>query len=474
MATHIDIKEKIEDNALKSVPQDQRQGWLKITWNTAGIVTTLIQIFFGALATFVAGFKIAFWAGVTVTFIGSFIGWLCGHIAYKTGLSSTVMARKYGYGVKGSIIASIIFAFMIIGFLALENALLYEGFKFYLGFEDSIANKVWVYGILSIAWIFLTLYGFQLVSKVSSIMLTLFLLLLVYMTYSVLALSGLSLSQVTSFTSIFPPEVLSSMKATTDTGKFIFCVNLFIGSAGALALVDADLGRYAKKSSDIGIAAFIGLAAMDILMVIIGGMVMYAGSGKLVEHYVGKGIATDVAQKMALSPDGVAAAFMIFGGLVGFILMVLAQGKAQVLNTYSGSLSLSNLFDAIGFKQPRWMQVIFANIIGLIMVMMNILGLVQSWVNILGVLTTTFAGVMITDFFLIHKQHDSGKEQTINWSGVITTILATWLAHYVLNTLIPVEFISSLCISIILYYVLRKIEKNYVLKPKLCIKTKLE
>ncbi len=375
------------------------------------------------------------------------------------------MARFFGYGVKGSIIASAIFAFMIIGFLALENALLYEGFKFYFGFQDSIMSKVLIYGLLSIAWVFLTLYGFNLVAKISSVMLVLFLLILVYMTYNVLAVTGMSLSQVTSFGALFPAEVLQGMGASTAMGKYIFCINLFIGSAGALALVDADLGRYAKKSSDIGIAAILGNVGMDIVCVAIGGMVMFAGTGKLVEHYISKGIAADVAQKMALSPDGVAAAFIVFGGVIGFILMIAAQGKAQVLNTYSGSLSLSNLFDAVGFKQPRWVQVIIANIIGLIMVSMNILGLVQSWIEILGVLTTTFAGVMITDYFFVSKNQIDFKKnnESVNWAGVITTFVATTLAHYVLNKIIPIQFVSSLVISVVLYYILR----TSILKPKL-------
>ena len=452
------LQTMMEDHALESVPDEARQNWLRLSWNTAGIVTTLIQIFFGALATFVAGFKLALMAGVFVTIVGSIMGWLCGHVAFKSGLSSTVMARQYGFGIKGSILGSAIFAFMIIGFLALENALLYQGFLFYFNLKDSIGNQVMIYGLLSVAWVLLTLYGFNFVSKVSSISLVLFLVLLAYMTYFVLSTTNQSFAAATSFSAILPPQALASMGAGTDMGKFIFCVNLFIGSAGALALVDADIGRYAKSSRDIGIAAFLGNLAMDVLMVVIGGVVMFAGSGKLVEAYLAKGISADMAQTMALSPDGVAAAFIVFGGLIGFLLMILAQGKAQVLNTYSGSLSLANLFDAVEWRMPRWMMVIIANAIGLIMVAMDILGLVQSWVNILGVLTTAFAGIMLADYFIIRNngQDQRVHSEAVNWAGVLSTIVATVLAHYVLNTLIPIEFFSSLIISVLLYIGLRK------------------
>jgi cytosine permease len=448
----------MEDHALESVPEHAREGWLKLSWNTAGIVTTLIQLFFGALATFVAGFKIALIAGITVTIIGSLLGWLCGHVAYKSGLSSTVMARQYGFGIKGSILGSAIFAFMIIGFLALENALLYQGFLFFFNMPDTVMNQVTIYGALSAAWIFLTLYGFKLVSRVSSISLVLFLVILIYMTYSVLITTNQSFAAATSFGAILPAEVLAGLGASTDMGKFIFCINLFIGSAGALALVDADIGRYAKSSKDIGIAAFLGNLFLDIVMVVIGGVVMFAGSARLIDSYQAKGIPADVAQSMALSPDGVAAAFIVFGGIIGFILMIMAQGKAQVLNTYSGSLSLSNLFDAANLRMPRWMLVVAANLIALAMIAMNILGLVQSWVNILGVLTTAFASIMLADYFII-RQNGRDKRvhsEAVNWAGIISTLVAAVLAHYVLNSLIPVEFFTSLVVSVTLYVILRK------------------
>ena len=352
-----------EDHALESVPIGERQNWLTLSWDTAGIATTLVQLFFGALITFVAGFQIAMLAGLFVTCVGALMGWLTGHVAYKTGLSSTVLARYFGFGNQGSVVASLIFSFMIIGFLALENALLYKGLIFYFGLEDTLAMKVIIYGILTVCWILLTAYGFALVSKVSSITLVAFLLVLVYMTARVMEQSTADIGTLMSFTSQFPADVLKSMGADSDLGKFIFAVNILIGSAGALALVDADIGRYAKSSSQIGIAALIGNIAMDVVMVAIGGVFMYAGVPALVEFYIAKGMAPDVAHKMVLeSPDSIAAAFIVFGGVIGSLLMVLAQGKAQVLNTYSASLSLSNLFDAtVGWRPGRVTFVIDKN-----------------------------------------------------------------------------------------------------------------
>lgn len=458
--TESDLQQRIEDHALEMVPESARQNWLKLSWSTAGIVTTLVQLFFGALVTFVAGFKIALLAGVFVTVIGGTLGWLTGHVAYRTGLSSTVMARRFGFGTQGSIIASLIFAFMIIGFLALENALLYKGLVFYFGLDDTLGTKVLIYGILTALWVVLTSYGFELVSKVSSITLVAFLAVLAYMVYVVLTKAGVPAGDIVSFSAQFPTEVLKTMGADSDLGKFVFAVNVLIGSAGALALVDADLGRYAKSSADIGIAAFVGNFCMDILMLAIGGIIMYAGVPSLVDFYVqSKGLTPEVAQKMVLeSPDSIAAAFIVFGGMLGTLLMILAQSKAQVLNTYSASLSLSNLFDAIGQWRPgRFWFVVLANLVGIAMLYGEILQFVNAWITLLGVLTTCFASVIVADYYLLGKgrTHTEQPIESINWAGVITTVVAAVLSHYILKHQSPIEFFTALVVCIVLYPLLR-------------------
>ena len=123
---------------------------------------------------------------------------------------------------------------------------------------------------MTVAWILLTAYGFNFIARVSSVTLILFLLLLAWMTWTVLNLSGMGLGAALAFPAQFPAAVLKGMGATTPVSAFIFCVNVMIGSAGALAFVDADQGRYARSSLDAGIAALLGNAAMEILMMAMG------------------------------------------------------------------------------------------------------------------------------------------------------------------------------------------------------------
>lgn len=459
---------KMEDHALEPVPDDARQGWLSLTWSTAGIVVSLVQLFFGALVTFVAGIKVGLLAGVVVTIVGALLGWACGHVAYRSGLSSTVMSRYFGFGRRGSIVSSLIFAFMIIGFLALENALLYKGFIFYLGIADTLTARIVIYGLMTILWVFLTAYGFKLVARVSSIALILSLIVLAYIMEVVISSSPHSAADLFSFGSQFPVDTLKAMGAGSDMHKFIFAVNVLIGSAGALALFDADLGRYARRSRDIGIAALLGNLSMDVLMLVLGGVIMYAGIPSLVDFYMHTaGMTREAAMHASLqSPDSITAAFVVFGGVMGALLMVLAQGKTQVLNTYSASLSLSNLFDALNFRPGRLTFVVLANIVGVLMLYGQILALVNSWITILGVLTTAFAGIVVADFFIVRRVSKEELDlkapaENVNWAGVVTLIVAVITSHYLLAQIIPVEAITTVAICIVVYPALRLT----VLKP---------
>ncbi len=464
------IASAIEDHALERVPDAARKDWLKITWNTAGLVTTLVMLFFGALVCFVAGVKIALYSGVVAFIIGNLIGWAIARVAFVTGHSNTLITRQYGLGTQGSALASIIFGVLIIGFLALENALLYRGFLFFFEIDDSLLYRFLIYGGLTLGWILLTAFGFNLVTRFSSIMVIAFVLVIIWVMVDIIAASGRSFSDAVLFPSQFPPAALTKMGLHTDLDKFIFGVNILVGPACALALNTADFGRYGKSTAHIGAAVTIGIFFQSLVTMIIGGVLMYAGANAMVDFYVAQeGITiSDAHQRVLQNPDSIAATFMVFAGIIGFILMIVAQGKAQVLNSYSSSLCLANLFDALfNWKPGRLFFVILANIIALAMLYGHILELVESWIKLMGVLLSSLAGVIIMDYYWV-KPYLSGHAKTlpvterVNWSGVITIIFAVLTAHYWLKPYLPIEVITSLVCVAIFYPLLRLV----ILRPK--------
>jgi cytosine permease len=171
------------------------------------------------------------------------------------------------------------------------------------------------------------------------------------------------------------------------------------------------------------------------------------------------GLSVGMAHQQVLkSPDSIAATFMVFGGVLGFLLMILAQAKAQVLNTYSSSLCLANLFDAVfNWKPGRITFVILANIIALIMLYGEILHFVEAWIRLLGVLLSALAATIIMDYYVVSRRLKQSTEELaiVNWAGVISILAAVYSAHWLLKPYQPIEVLTSLACIAVLYPLLR-------------------
>ena len=450
----------IEDHALERVPDGERENWVKISWNTVGLITTLVIMFFGAVVCFVAGVKIALLAGIVAFTIGSTLAWALARITVETGMSSTLITRQYGLGVRGSALASLIFGFLIVGFLAVENGLLYRGFLFFLEMNDDWTTRIVLYGSMTLMWIVLTAFGFSVVTRASSLMIIGFLLVLAWMMFVVLSGSGAGLEGGLLFGSQLDPPALSRMGIGSDFDKFVFATNLLVGPSCALALNTADFGRYGKSTGHVATAAMIAIFVQSLLMMLVGGVVMKSAAPVMVTYFTEvSGLPAELAQQQVLqSPDSIAATFMVFGGIIGFMLMLLAQAKAQVLNTYSSSLCLTNLFDALFRWRPgRLTFVVLANILALLMLYGEILHFVEEWIKLLGVLLSALATTIVMDYYIVRGRLGgiSGQAEAVNWAGVVAILAAVFCAHWLLKPWQPFEVLTSIICVGVFYPALR-------------------
>lgn len=455
-----DLGQIIEDHALERVPDGERENWLKIAWNTVGLITTLVIMFFGAVVCFVAGIKIALLAGLASFVIGSTLGWCIARVAVETGFSSTLITRTYGLGVRGSALASIIFGFLIIGFLAVENGLLYRGLLFFLNLQDDWNTRILLYGAMTLTWILLTAFGFWVVTRTSALMIIGFFIVLAWMLFVVLSGQETDLTSTLFFGSQLDTATLAGMGIDSDADKFVFALNLLIGPACALALNTADFGRFGKSTGDVAAAAMIAIFFQSLIMVAIGGVLMKSAAPAMVAYFTDvSGLPLAIARQQVLkSPDSIAATFMVFGGVFGFLLMILAQAKAQVLNSYSSSLCLANLFDAVWRWRPgRITFVILANVLALAMLYGEILHFVEAWIRLLGVLLSALASTIILDYYLVSRRlpNDATGLATVNWAGVIAILAAVLCSHWLLQPYQPIEVLTSIASVCLIYPALR-------------------
>jgi cytosine permease len=357
----------------------------------------------------------------------------------------------------------LIFAFMIIGFLALENALLYYGTLFMFGWAPSTAHAFLIYGVLTAFWVALTIFGLKVVQRTSTVLLVAFLGLTVVMAIVAIHRSGVSPGELFSQGPVVPGY-------HSQGDRLQAVISILAGSAGALALVDADFARYARTSKDVGILALGGAFMIDIVVVILGAITINAGSG-IVAKYLHSHPATaatqvggSIGEKVAwMVNNNTGSFFVVLAGLLGFLLMYVAQVKAQVLNTYSGSLALSNLCDGVfGWNPGRVAMVVVANVVGLAMVAGNILGQISSYLGILGVTTTALASVVIADYFIVRRRQVAAVDdlEEINWAGVISVVAAAVIGGILQHTgVTALGFLVALVIVLILYPPLRRVIK---------------
>lgn len=455
-----DLGTVIEDHALERVPDGERKNWLMISWNTVGLITTLVILFFGALVCFVAGVRVALLAGLLAFAVGSALAIALARISVETGYSNTLITRKYGLGVRGSALASTIFGFLIIGFLAVENALLYRGFLFFLGAEDGWTTRVLLYGSMTLVWIALTAWGFGVVTRTSSLMTTGFFAILAWMLVRVFTSVEGGGAEVLFFTSQLDPGTLATMGITSEADKFVFAFNLLVGPACALALNTADFGRYGKSTGHVATAAMLAIFMQSLVIMLIGGLLMHAAAPAMVGWFSETAGLSEMAARRQLlqSPDSIAATFMVFGGALGFLLMILAQAKAQVLNNYSSSLCIANLFDALFRWRPgRLTFVVLANVIALAMLYGEILHFVEDWIKLLGVLLSALAATIIADYYFVKPRLAAHEDVAdgVNWAGVTSILAAVICAHWLLKPWQPVEVLTSLACVALLYPALR-------------------
>lgn len=452
------MRDRMEDNVLNPVAQEERVSGWNLLANTAGVGTTLAMLLVGGTSSYVAGVGWTMLAAAVSAIFGSVIGTWTGQVSQSTGMSSTVSTRFHGLGAKGSSLASLIFAWMILSFLALENALLYNGTLFLFGWEPTLLNAVVIYTILTIAWILLALFGLKLI-QISSLWLTIIAGALL------VVILGIAVNRATQPFS----EIVTQRPDDFGPGAFLAVLSGMIGFAGALSLTGADFARYARTKRDVTIMAVGGNIIVNFGVVTLGALLYQAGDTVVAQYLQVAGneavaaslAGATIAEKVQfLANTNAGAYFVILAGVIGFIVMYAAQVKAQAINAYAGSLSLANLFDSLFQRKPsRIVMLIIGNIIAMIAVYAGILGLLAQFLGALGVATFSLCSLVITDYFLIRKGRPAPtrRVEQFNWAGIIAMLLGFGVSYGLQITgILPIGFLLTLLITPVTYMVLRR------------------
>ncbi|MGW4340768.1 purine-cytosine permease family protein [Rhodococcus koreensis] len=439
------------------MPDDQRKSGWQLSITTVGIVTALVIFAITGFSVILAGFWNAVIGGCIVGVIGFGLSDLLGRMAYQTGMSSTITARYFGVGMRGSGLAAAIFAFMILGFLALESSLLYEGTLVMFEWNDTWTTKIGVYGVLTLAWIALAIFGLNLVMRTSAILTVITLVVAVFVAIRNFTTGQATLSLVFSSPGITPGGDWPQIEAV---------IALTGATAAAIALVTTDIARYAKSPKDVRILAAAAPVVQNVLMTVLAALVVVGAMPTMIDYLMARqdGLTPAAAAAMAggFAMGNTGAFFVVVAGWLGFVTIYATQAKAQAMNAYSGSLALVNLFNALTNKRaPRALMVVVGNMIALVMIGADILGSFSSWLSYLGCMTFALCGVMIADFYLVRRgrfNQTAHRIENFNWAGIVTLIAAAALGIVlVASKTWELGFLASFAATLILYPLLRRV-----------------
>lgn len=198
----------------------------------------------------------------------------------------------------------------------------------------------------------------------------------------------------------------------------------------------ADIMRYAKNVKQAALSALVGLVGGNSLLVICGAISSIA---------VGDSDLTSVLLTLGLVIPSV-------------ILMTTNIFTTNASNIYSTSLNLSN-----AFHLDRRI------LISIILVISALLTLTRpyqidslfTFLNLLGVIVPPLAGIILADFYIVHKGHyealDSAKLKDWTLAPWLTWAIAYGVVYLLERAAFGLPALNGIIIAVILYPILNKI-----------------
>ena len=348
-----------------------------------------VSVFGISYAAFVLQFGVSFWQGVLVAVVGITVSFaLCGVIAIagKRGSAPTMVLSRAAFGVTGQKVPGVISWLTSIGwetFLAILAVLATSTIFERLGWGGGTGTKIVAALVVAALIVAASVAGYHVIMRLQSVLT--WVTGIVTVGYVLLTLNHVDWSAVSAMPSGSPAAVIGAL-VMVMTGFGLGWIN-----------IAADWSRYQRRDASGGSIVVwntIGGALAPVILVFYG--LLLAGSDpKLMD-----GIAND--------PIGTLATLLPTWLLVLFLVaVILSLVSGAVLGIYSSGLTLLSL----GVKIPRPSAALIDGVIltlGTIYVVFfaqSFIGPFQSFLITLGVPLAAWAGLMIGDIWLRHRDY---------------------------------------------------------------------
>jgi purine-cytosine permease-like protein len=282
-----------------------------------------------------------------------------------------------------------------------------------LASQTGIPLKV-SYLLVGLVFLPLVLYGLQFVAKFQKW--TLYLYVVGIAALLVVVLSTADLAATGGF-------LTAHLGAVGGVG-LLGAIASYNGLVGNVAFGHADMGRLLANGRSLAPASRRGPLWVS--------LIPYAFGAYVVAGCVG--LFLWAAAGGDTNPGNYMVSIM---GVAGFLLIVLTQLRINLINAYSGSLSLANFFSRLHFTPGRSFWAITMVVVGTLAMYLDVLGNLTTVLTLEGVLLAAWIGVTFADLLLVRGRGGHGPDggrfieyrramlPHWNWSGVAPLFTAT-------------------------------------------------
>lgn len=419
------IENENSDFETQAVPQDKRKSFFSITIVWTGFVFLVTSMMAGGGLAKGLSLKEIITATLAGNIFLSILSIAICIIASKTGLSFALITR-YSFGHKGSKIATLFVPIVNIGWYTIQSAI----------YGHFIASILGIEGVGELVLMFISA--------------------LVMGIFALIGMEALTVLGYVAIPAVIYLSLGAAIKATNMGGlghlinyvpqvsmNMIDGMGIVIGTwILSTATCIADIMRFARSTKEAIISTVLGLVVGNSLLIICGAIAAI-GSNQ-----------SDLCV-MLLSMGVV---------IPSFVLMTTNIFTTNAANLYSTSLNLSNSFN----MDRKKLIVIILVISGLLtFTRPNEISNLFIFLDTLGKIVPPLAGIIISDYYVIHKGNygslEDAKKLSFNLAPWITWAITLF---FVFNIKWGLPALNGIVISMILYVVISLVLEKFRTKAE--------
>lgn len=394
-----------EDYALQKVPPTWRYRGSAIVLSLMGGATAGIFLAFPAELAGSFGIANVLVGMAYALVVQTLLNYVFVRAAARTGLSSDLMSRGLALGFDGSAWTTLIYWVSWVTYFGTEGQILAGAVS--KQFDISLH---WSYIIVGLAFLPLVLYGLGFMAKFQKWTLYLYVIAMVALVWKVL--SGPNIGGVTHFWG----EHSSGLTGLGALGALA----AYNGLIGNVTFGHADMGRLLAVNADRPGGARRSAWAISLLPYSFFAYVVFGLLGLLFWA--------------STSNTNPGEYFVQILGVAGFLLIILTQLRINLINAYSGSLSLANFFSRLHWIPGRAFWAVLMVAIGTAAMYADILGNLGTILTFEGVFLAAWVGVISSDLLVVRGRGKHGprdgqfieyrRSMLRHWNPVGVTALA--------------------------------------------------